>query len=112
MRFLPMVVVYYRYHGFRRSDQVMLRLLRRYWPLIPIVVIFVAAVSKEWSNKNTPQPPLYGAASQSPVLAASQPPTQANGVQSSAEQKPTAADQQKPNTDKQAVDQPPVTLKI
>jgi hypothetical protein len=54
---------------------------RRYWPLIPIAVIFAAAVSREWSNKNAPQPPLYAAASQTPSLAASQPPQQAIGIE-------------------------------
>ena len=49
-------------------------LRRRYWPLIPIAVVFALAVFQEWSSKNTPQPPLNAAAPQIPALAASQPP--------------------------------------
>jgi hypothetical protein len=64
--------------------------LRRYWPLIPIAVVFAAAVSQEWSNKNTPQPPLNAAAPQIPARAASLPaPQQPNStIQNASTPKP------------------------
>lgn len=39
-------------------------LRRRYWPAIPVAVVFVLAVYQEWLNKTTPQPPLSAAAPQ------------------------------------------------
>ncbi|HWY63489.1 MAG TPA: hypothetical protein VNW15_16440 [Rhizomicrobium sp.] len=91
----------------------MLKLLRRYWPLIPVVVVFVAAVSREWSNKNTPQPPLYAAASQIPAPVASQPPIPSAGKASNHQpQAKTDATQQQAATDQRGTNETPLVVKI
>jgi hypothetical protein len=68
-----------------------LRVLRRYWPTIPIAVILALAVHQEWLNKTTPQPPLSAAAPQIPALAASQPAPNDVGIQAAPKSETPAA---------------------
>ena len=50
----------------------MLKLLKRYWRLIPVAAVFVAASYLEWLHAHGPRQPTYAAAPQSPTIPASQ----------------------------------------